>query len=218
MYDNPVESQWDLLAPYGFHDSLQIDWIEGEDPEEIAVRMGLDPAPRASCDLGDAVAIARNFPLQDNIWIGRHSTGWVCALGMFGTVPYVDLGQGGRRFTLSHHTEYGFGGFMLWKGSEVAGEFGSDAVFDGELPALFERYGSGLGVPLSEPSRGFEIPGFPLGMETNDGSPGGRGLWPRDEGESLEVLLSIVGRIVGRFIDRAMLSETRTLYFNQEVI
>ncbi|MEN3539072.1 hypothetical protein AAH991_28440 [Microbispora sp. ZYX-F-249] len=185
----PAEDQWGLLAEYGhwlefeFH-SL---WVEGDDQEELARLLGVDPGSRRECDLQTVFTLYEGLP-DKAVWMGPHAPGWthMFAFGMHSFHPVLrNLGK--RRV------------FEMY----FAGEVG-----EGLEPLYLNYDGEQLGDVTPPDAAGGE-------MEIPEYLPYAAGLelgTARDHERDIHLMFCMMGRITGRFADRDWWTATRTFY------
>lgn len=185
----PSENQWDLLREFGLSSWFAGIWVEGDDPEELARRLRVDPGSRVECGFAEAMTRYEQSLDDEVIWIGSHAPGWthILWLSAFHTTAEAKaLSAGGRRLLTM--------------------------FYNGRLPELDQLYlyqdGALVneidppyvgGAPVSVPEYALYAEG--LELELNMSST-----------QELHLLLCMVGRITGRFLDREWFSSTRTLY------
>ncbi|WP_204018051.1 hypothetical protein [Sphaerimonospora thailandensis] len=185
----PEESQWDLLAEHGLESWFNCQWVDTEDSNEITRRLGVDPRDGTLCDFQTAMQSYEAGPEKLIVWVGEHSAGWSTILTVSGvTVPphlIEALSAGGHRVLEAYFMEEVDPGKLLYT---------HDGEYIGEI------------FPPSSPGGWMEVPEFEAHAS---------GLVLSDEisdAETFDRYMCMVGRITGRFIDRAWFASTRTLY------
>ncbi|WP_326626732.1 hypothetical protein OIE67_30085 [Nonomuraea fuscirosea] len=185
----PTESQWNLLQEFGLSSWFVGMWIKGDDKEELARLLRVDPRSRLEC--GFAEAMTRHMLSMDDqiIWMGPHAPGWthVLWLSAFHTTAEAKaLGSGGRRLL----TVFYNGGL---------GELDHLYLYqDGALVNEIDPpYTGGASVSVPE----YEIYAEGLELDLDMSST-----------QELHSLLCMAGRITGRFLDREWFSSNRDLY------
>jgi hypothetical protein len=187
--DLPAENQWDLLAEYGqgLENAFHALWVEGDDPENLALLFGVDPESRVECGLDTLESVYRGHP-EVGIWIGPHAPGWTY---LFAFSLYLhprgfpNLGKR-RVFEIDYTGEVGPGLSPL------------HLYYDGEV--------LGDVTPPQEPGEPVDLPEYqPLteGLEL-----GGHDTYDED----LHSYFCLMGRITGRFTDREWWTAPRTFY------
>lgn len=138
----PEESQWDLLTAAGLRTDVQAVWIEGDDVDEIATELKIDPAETLECDLSTALRWSRMGTHPPILWMGRHAPGWTFALIVAGSAFDVNL-PGRRVFDFCYAREidefYGVGGLYREEGLddlELNDDQGDEEDLDPHLVAL----------------------------------------------------------------------------------
>ncbi|WP_406312585.1 hypothetical protein OHA77_29040 [Streptosporangium sp. NBC_01639] len=184
----PAENQWDLLVEYGHWIELGFHalWVEGDDQEELARLLKVDPGSRLECDL-KTLACMDGSPSEVGIWMSAHAPGWthIFAFGAYSFHPAIrNLGK--RRV------------FEIY----FAGEVGEG------LEPLYLNYD---GERLGDVTPPFEEGGD---MDLADYRPYTAGLELGRKGMHWDVHLffCMMGRITGRFADREWWTSTRTFY------
>ncbi|MEU8041725.1 hypothetical protein [Streptosporangium sp. NPDC049078] len=184
----PTENQWDLLVEYGqwLDQGFHALWMESDDQAELARLLRVDPGSRLECDLKTVFETYEGLP-EKAIWMGQHAPGWThtFAFGMYSYHPAIrNLGKR-RVFEIYFSGEIGEGLEPLYLN------------YDGEqigdiTPPLVE------GGPMDLPDY---LP-YTAGLELdNKGTP-----W------DVHLFFCMMGRITGRFADRAWWTSTRTFY------
>jgi hypothetical protein len=79
----PSENQWDLLREFGLGSGFAGIWVEGDDPEELARRLRVDPGLRVECGFDEATRYEQSLD-DEVIWIGPHAPGWTHILWLSG--------------------------------------------------------------------------------------------------------------------------------------
>lgn len=185
----PEESQWNLLAEHDLELWFSCLWVDTEDGNEIARRLGVDPRDGTLCDFQTAMQSYEAGPDKLIVWVGEHSAGWSTILTISGvTVPphlIEALSTDGQRVLEAYFMEDADPGKLLYT---------HDREYIGEI------------FPPSSPGGWMEVPEFEAhasGLELSD---------EISDAETFDRYLCMVGRITGRFIDRAWFASTRTLY------
>ncbi|MEV0232167.1 hypothetical protein [Nonomuraea sp. NPDC050786] len=185
----PAHNQWDLLVEYGHWLELGFHalWIEGDDREELARLLRVDPVSRRECDLKTLDEEAVD-PDAKGVWMGPHSPGWThaFAFNLYSSHPAI-LNLGKRRV------------FELY----FAGEVGEG------LEPLYLNYD---GEQLGEVTPPYEEGGD---MELADYRPYAAGLelgTKRDYRRDAHLMFCMMGRITGRFADRDWWTASRSYY------
>ncbi|WP_449064747.1 hypothetical protein [Planomonospora algeriensis] len=178
-----TDGQWDLLIEYGFTARFAGTWVEGDDTEEIARRLRVDPATQLDCDLATAMRWYQPYEPEEIIWIGSHSPGWTHITSISGlNVMPGPLTQDGRKmFYLEYNEIDEFQGLDYWRDGKGRGRYGPDSDGIGELGELFD-------------SNGIDIAAL------------------EDDLQDVKACLYLMGQITGRSIDQGWLAATRTLY------
>ncbi|MEO3807322.1 hypothetical protein [Nonomuraea sp. B1E8] len=185
----PSENQWDLLREFGLGSGFAGIWVEGDDPEELARRLRVDPGLRVECGFDEAMTRYEHSLDDEVIWIGTHAPGWTHVLWLSGfhtTAEAKALSAGGRRLIT-----------MFYNGG--LGELDHLYLYqDGALVNEIDPpYVDGAPVSVAEYAVHAEGLELELGMSSM---------------QELHLLLCMVGRITGRFLDRDWFSSTRVLY------
>ncbi|NRQ34533.1 hypothetical protein HII36_22180 [Nonomuraea sp. NN258] len=185
----PSENQWDLLREFGLSSGLAGIWVEGDDPEELARRLRVDPGTRVECGFAEAMARYEASLEDEVIWIGSHTPGWthILWLSSFHTGAEAKaLSAGGRRLLTVYYN---------------GGLFELDDLYLYQDGALVDEINPPYadGAPVTVP----EYAMYAEGLELEHGM--------RSQQE-LHLILCMVGRITGRFLDREWFTATRTLY------
>ncbi|MEU1734763.1 hypothetical protein [Streptosporangium sp. NPDC020145] len=185
----PEESQWDLLVEYGMESWFSCQWVDTGDSNEIARRLGVDLRDGTLCDFQTAMQSYEADPEELIVWVGEHSAGWSTILTVSGvTVPprlIEALSAGGHRVLEAYYVEEADPGKLLY---------------------TYDREYLGAVFPPSSPGGWMEVPEFEAhasGLELSD---------EISDAETFDRYMCMVGRITGRFIDRAWFASTRTLY------
>ncbi|MFF0324578.1 hypothetical protein ACFYTU_27830 [Nonomuraea angiospora] len=186
----PPENQWDLLREFGLSSGFAGIWAEGDDPEELARRLRVDPGSRVECGFAEAMTRYEQSLDDEVVWIGPHAPGWTHILWLSGfhtTAEAKALSVGGRRLLTMFYN----GGL-----SEL------DHLYlyqDGALVNEIDPPYIGGGAPVSVPEYAVYAEGLELelGMSST---------------QELHLLLCMAGRITGRFLDREWFSSTRVRY------
>lgn len=184
----PEESQWDLLAGHGLESWFSCQWVDTEDGNEIARRLGVDPRDGTLCDFQTAMQSYEVGPEKLIVWVGEHSVGWSTILTISGTMPphlIEALSADGQRVLEAYYVEEADPGKLLYT---------YDREYRGEI------------FPPSSPGGWMEVPEFEAyasGLELSD---------EISDAETFDRYMCMVGRITGRFIDRAWFASTRTMY------
>ncbi|MBB5778844.1 hypothetical protein [Nonomuraea jabiensis] len=186
----PPENQWDLLREFGLSSGFAGIWVEGDDPEEVARRLRVDPGSRVECGFAEAMTRYEQSLDDEVVWIGPHAPGWthILWLSAFHTTAEAKaLSVGGRRLLTMFYN----GGL-----SEL------DHLYlyqDGALVNEIDPPYVGGGAPVSVPEYAVYAEGLELelGMSST---------------QELHLLLCMAGRITGRFLDREWFSSTRVRY------
>ncbi|MET8335642.1 hypothetical protein [Streptosporangium canum] len=185
----PVESQWDLLTEHDLESWFSCLWVSTEDGNEIARRLGVDPQNGTLCDFQKATQSYETSLEELIVWVGEHSAGWSTILTISGgTMPprlIEALSADGQRVLEAYYVEEADPGKLLYT---------YDREYRGEI------------FPPSSPGGWMEVPEFEAhasGLELSD---------EISDAETFDRYMCMVGRITGRFIDRAWFASTRTLY------
>ncbi|GIH56407.1 hypothetical protein Mro02_33210 [Microbispora rosea subsp. aerata] len=185
----PAENQWDLMVEHGhgLQNGFHGLWVEGDDPEELSRLLGVDPGSRLECDLETAIEVYGRIEERAAVWIGPHAPGWTHVLA-FGLHPYhpAVLNLGKRRV------------FEIFCRAELGELDPLNVYYDGEqLGDVTPPYVQGGDMDLPE-YRPY-TPGLELGEA-------------RDLKRDTHLMMSMVGRITGRFTDRDWWTATRAFY------
>ncbi|MGW0808198.1 hypothetical protein [Nonomuraea sp. NPDC002799] len=188
--DLPAENQWDLLAEYGqgLENAFHALWVEGDDPEEVAVLFGVDSGSRVECGLDTLGTSVYHGHPEVGIWIGPHAPGWTHLFAFNLHLHPLGLPNLGKRrvFEIDYTGEVGPGLSPL------------HLYYDGEM--------LGDVTPPQEPGEPVALPEYqPLteGLEL-----GGHDAYDED----LHSYFCMMGRITGRFTDQEWWTATRTFY------
>ncbi|WP_049569962.1 hypothetical protein [Nonomuraea sp. SBT364] len=183
----PSENQWDLLVRYGdwFSSAFHALWVEGDDQEELARLLRVDPGSRLQCDLK---TLQERDTIPRGVWMGPHAPGWthMFVFGMYAFHPAIrNLGER-RVFEIYNAGEFQEGLEPLYLN------------YDGErLGEVTPPYEEGGDMDLAD-YRPYSA-GLELGME-------------RDTERDVHLMFCMMGRITGRFADRDWWTSTRTYY------
>ncbi|KAB8195501.1 hypothetical protein FH608_014355 [Nonomuraea phyllanthi] len=183
----PAENQWNLLQEFGLSRWFVGMWVEGDDPEESARRLRVDPGSRVHCEFAEAMNDHLHSIDDQVVWIGAHSPGWTHVLWLSGfhtTAQAKELSAGGRRLlTVFYNGELGeLDHLYLYQDGALVNE-------------IDPPYREG-GAPVSVPEYAVHAEGLELRLEMRST-------------EELHLLLCMAGRITGRFLDREWFSSTR---------
>ncbi|MFC0862596.1 hypothetical protein ACFHYQ_09845 [Sphaerimonospora cavernae] len=184
----PMENQWDLLVEYGYLLELGFHalWAEGDDQEELARLLRVDPSSRLECDLKTVFETYEGLP-EKAIWMGPHAPGWthIFVFGTYSFHPVIhNLGER-RVFEMYFAGEVGEGLEPLY--------LNYDGERIGDVSPPFEE-GGDMDLPDYRP--------YTAGLEL-----GRRGLY-----WDVHLFFCMMGRITGRFTDREWWTATRTFY------
>ncbi|GAB3164866.1 MULTISPECIES: hypothetical protein [Microbispora] len=98
MNTYPVESQYDLLAEHGVGPEFQAQWVDIENPHEVARRLQVASDTIVTCDLQAAVRSCSPSSEMRQVWISSLAPGWSHILRLSGSLPSpVELSLDGRR-------------------------------------------------------------------------------------------------------------------------
>ncbi|MFF0578096.1 hypothetical protein [Streptosporangium saharense] len=174
-------------------------WVEGDDADEIARLLGVEPATAQRCDLGTAMHHHEPYAFTEIVWIGTHAPDWTHVTSISGPpLRTTSLAADGRRLFQVvwdaardgvHDLSYCDGERMGRLSPLSIAEVPAGSVFDGHTHGLVASRPGTIDMFSSRPTR----------------PTGSLRLW-------MENWLCLVGRITGQFIDRDWLAETRTLY------
>ncbi|MDP9869319.1 MULTISPECIES: hypothetical protein [Streptosporangium] len=185
----PADNQWDLLVEYGhwFKFGFHALWVEGDDQEELARLLKVDPGSRLECDL-ETLAGMNGGGSEKGVWMGPHAPGWthIFVSGMYSFHPAIrNLGKR-RVFEIYFAAEVGEGLEPLYLNYDGE-QLGDVTPPDGEGGAMdltdYQPYAVGLA----------------LGTE-------------RKSKRDIHLFFCMMGRITGRFADREWWTSTRTFY------
>ncbi|MFI6454712.1 hypothetical protein ACIBF6_24495 [Streptosporangium amethystogenes] len=185
----PSENQWDLLWEFGLRSGFVGIWVEGDDREELARRLRVDPGSRVECGFAEAMTRYEQSLNDEVIWIGSHVSGWthILWLSAFHTTAEAKaLSAGGRRLL----TVYYNGGLTELDHLYLY----QDGALVNEIDPPYID-----GAPVSVPEYAVYAEGLELELDMSST-------------QELHLLLCMVGRITGRFLDREWFASTRTLY------
>ncbi|WP_055477976.1 hypothetical protein [Sphaerimonospora mesophila] len=194
----PAQDQWQALASCGFQQWFAGTWVEGDDPEEIARLLRVDPDSAERCDLGSAMRWYEPMAFKEMVWIGEHAPGWTHVISISGPpLTTRDLAAAGRRFMQVIWYADGIGVHDLVYGDgRAVGALSPLDIRNVPQGSMFDGYNGGLPSHWGIVDFSTTGPARPVGTLK---------LW-------LDNWFCLVGRITGRFIDRDWLNATRTLY------
>ncbi|MFB4291353.1 hypothetical protein ACBI99_27140 [Nonomuraea sp. ATR24] len=178
----PEHDQHELLAAHGFADAFWALWVERSNLEEIADLLRLDPRTRRDATLGEEARSMTDpsVPLDEknSLWLGRHDSGWSVVVSPLGVrAALLPLSADDRQTLEVSWLQEIDGLYPLYfhaKGGEVSEEI--EPFWNGRLQAgsVFERYVHGLARNYGD---------------------------DESDGPLANAFLTIVGRMMGRFID-----------------
>ncbi|MFE3455838.1 hypothetical protein ACFXJ8_43750 [Nonomuraea sp. NPDC059194] len=182
----PQEDQWQLLTEHGIQGGFHGLWVEGNDLDEIVRQVRADPHSRVECDLQ---ALLEMLPGQggDTIWTGPVASGWTHILA-FGWYPnHPAIRNLGRRRVFEIHYQ---------------GELSDleplnlyyDGVYIGDVTPPYEEGGDMYLPDYRQYANGLALGDKPT-LE-----------------RCVHLMLCMVGRITGHFLDRDWFGATRTMY------
>ncbi|MEV7010528.1 hypothetical protein [Streptosporangium sp. NPDC051022] len=185
----------DLLEGYGWGPLFQMVWIEGGDLERVARLLRADLGSARECALGDHSVYEwdspGDLPVAGAVWGGETGTGWTQVLPLAGfllsalEVQAALTVGGGRLLHLHWNVVDGSRTLIHVVGGEVTTVVDGWGYTDGSDPAALDRYRLDLDLDL--------------GPDT-----------PWDVG--ISSMLTLVGRVVGRQVDREWLDAAHLRY------
>ncbi|GAA3442731.1 hypothetical protein [Planomonospora venezuelensis] len=182
----PAENQWDLLVEHNLYYYFHGLWVESDDPEEVSRLLRVDPETRLECDLETLIEMYQG-PQADTVWIGPHAPGWthVIAFGLYSYHPAIRNLAKRRVFEICYDDDqYDLDLLYFYYDGERIGNATPPEEEGGHMHLSDYRvYANGLA----------------LGED-------------RDLRRHLHLMLCMVGRITGRFLDQEWFTSTRTLY------
>ncbi|WP_433365711.1 hypothetical protein [Streptosporangium sp. CA-115845] len=181
----PAENQWDLLVEHNLYYYFHGLWVESDDPEEVSRLLRVDPDTKLECDLETLIEMYQGRP-ADTVWIGPHAPGWTHVLA-FGLYPYHPAirNLGKRRVFQIRYDDDRYlleGLYLYYDGAQLGYAGPPDEEGHMDLPD-YRPYANGLALSEDESHR-----------------------------QHLHLMLCMVGRITGRFLNREWFASTRTLY------
>ncbi|MEU4409846.1 hypothetical protein AB0F88_35490 [Streptosporangium sp. NPDC023963] len=182
----PLEDQWGLLVEHRIEYLFHGLWVESGDVDEVSALLRVDPDSRRECGLETATE-AFQTSSGEMVWMGAHSAGWthVLAHGLYPYHPAIrNLGK--RRVLEVHYNDH------LRELEPVNLYYDGEQV--GDVTPPYEE-GGYIDLPDYRP--------YTSGIELGDAL---------DLSRCVHLMLCMVGRITGRFLDREWVTSTRALH------